>query len=178
MPNDLPFTVLLPARIRHTPPWACAVLALLTALGLRQMREHRVSRARVSIAPLLLPAYSLYGAPSAFGWRAPVLLGWAAGMAGALAANRRLRWPRQVRPAADGGFVVGASAWPLVLMLAVFAQRYVATVALVLHPAWRNAGLFAGPMALAWGLFSGLFLARALRVLSTARGAVLQARLG
>ena len=171
MPNDLPITVLVPEIVSHTPPWAWAVLALLVVLGLLQMREHRVSRARVTIAPLMLAAYSLHGATSAFGWRVPVVLAWAAGMAGALAANRVLRWPRRVRPTGDGGFVIGASVWPLLLLLTVFAQRYVAAVALVLHPAWRHAALFAGPMALAWGLCSGLFLARALRVLGTARPA-------
>lgn len=169
MPTDLPLTVLVPEIVRHTPPWAWAVLALLVALGLRQMREHAVSRARLTVAPLALGAYSLYGAASAFGWRAPVLLAWAAGMAGAVAANRALRWPREVRTAPGGGFLLGGSAWPLALMLAVFLLRYVAGVAQVLRPAWGGAFGFALPMALGYGLLSGVFLARALRVLGAAR---------
>lgn len=169
MPTDLPIDVVLPEIIRHTPPWAWAILALLITLGLRQMREHTVSRTRLTFAPVALAAYSLFGAASAFGWRAPVLLAWAAGMAGAVAANRALGWPRDVRPAPDGGFVLGGSAWPLVLMLAVFLLRYVAGVAHALHPASSGAPGFALPMALGYGLLSGLFLARALRVLGTAR---------
>ncbi len=169
MPTDLPPFVVLPEIIRHTPPWAWAILAVLIALGLRQMREHAISRARLTFAPLALGAYSLVGAASAFGWRAPVLITWAAGMAGAVAANRALRWPRDVRPASEGGFVLGGSAWPLVLMLAVFLLRYVAGVAHALHPASSSAPGFALPMALGYGLLSGVFLARALRVLDTAR---------
>ena len=169
MPSDLPITVLLPEIIRHTPPWAWAVLAVLIGLGLRQMREHAVSRARLIAAPLAFGAYSLYGAAAAFGWRAPVLIAWVAGMAGAVAANRTLRWPREVRAAPGGGFVLGGSAWPLALMLAVFLLRYVAGVTQVLHPAWGGAFGFALPMALGYGLLSGVFLARALRVLGSVR---------
>ncbi len=154
--------------VRHTPPWAWAILAALVALGLRQLREQRVGRMRLVLAPAALGVYSLYGATAAFGWRPGVLLAWAAGMAGAVAANRWLRWPRRVQPLADGGFLIGGSAWPMVLMLAVFAQRWVVGAAEVLRPAWRHSEAFAGPMALAWGLLSGLFLARALRVLSLA----------
>lgn len=169
MPTDLPLSVVLPEIIRHTPHWAWAILAVLIALGLRQMREHSVSRTRLTFAPLAFGAYSLYGAASAFGWHAPVLVAWAAGMAGAVAANRALRWPRDVRPASEAGFVLGGSAWPLVLMLAVFMLRYVVAVAQVIHPAWGASEAFALPMALGYGGLSGLFLARALQVLGTAR---------
>jgi hypothetical protein len=163
MPPNIPLSVLIPAVLRGTPPWVWGLLALLVALGALQMRDHVISRTRLMIAPLALGGLGLWGAASAFGANATVLLAWLAGLGAALAANRALRWPRQVRPV-DGGFALAGSPWPLLLMLAIFALRYVVTVSLVLHPQWRADALFSLGLAALYGALSGLFSARALRI--------------
>ena len=53
----------------------------------------------------------------------------------------------------------------LLLMMAVFALRCTASVALVLHPAWRTAPAVALPRAAACGAIAGALLGRVLALL-------------
>ena len=104
MLSDLPFWTVVAQIIRHTPPYVWAILLALVALGLMQWRDHIVSRARLAIAPIGLGAFSLWGTTMAFGAQPAVVVAWLAGIALAIAANRWLRWPREVQPTADGRF--------------------------------------------------------------------------
>ncbi len=156
--------------IKRTPIWVWAILAALIGVGLINLRERLYSRTRLVIVPIALGAYSLWGATAAFGVRPEVITAWLAGLALAVAANRMLQWPRNVRPDGKGNFRVPGSVWPLVLMLAIFSLRYVATVTLVLHHDWAADAQFSLGMALAYGTLSGLFTARALRILDSERG--------
>ena len=90
-------------------------------------------------------------------------------MALALLANHALRWPRTIDVAPDGRFVLRGSPWPLLLMWTLFGLRYAVTVTLVFHPAWARAGAMAIGVAALYGALSGLFTARAWRVLQSAR---------
>lgn len=153
------------AIVQHTPLWVWGLLAVLIALGLSQARDREMSLARVTILPLVMIALSLSGVFNAFG-HAPVALGgWAAGIAVALT------WGRQV----GRQFIVARGAtwspqtatlhvpgsWlPLVLIVALFALKYVVGVSVALHPELAHDTAFAGMIALAYGTFSGLFLAR------------------
>ena len=168
MPSDLPFWTVVSQVIRHTPPYVWAILAALVALGLLQWRDHTLTRARLALAPIGLGAYSLWGTTMAFGVRPIVVAAWLAGMALAIGANRWLRWPRDVRPTADGRFALRASPWPLIAMLSVFSLRYAVAVTLIFHRDWAAHAGFALPMALVYGVLSGLFAARALRILRSA----------
>jgi len=87
-------------------------------------------------------------------------------MATAWLANRALRWPRDVGSDGDA-FVVAGSPWPLALMLAIFALRYAVAVSLVFHPEWRADPVFAASLALLYGALSGMFTARAVRILTS-----------
>jgi len=153
--------------LRHTPPWVWLILATITLLGVMQLREHRIPRGRLLIAPIALGAYSLWGAGSAFG--AAAVPAWLAGMALALLANRALRWPRSIEVGADSRFVLRGSPWPLLLMWTLFGLRYAVAVTLVFHPAWARDGALAIGVTALYGTLSGLFAARAWRVLQSAR---------
>ena len=59
------------------------------------------------------------------------------------------------------------SPWPLAAMLAVFVLRYAVAVTLVFHREWSADPLFGASMTLVYGAISGLFAARALRILRT-----------
>ena len=168
MSNAIALSILIPQVLLHTPPWVWGVLALLIGLGIMQLRARGASRARLAIAPVALGALSLWGAVSAFGWQPAVLAAWLAGVGSAFAINAALRWPRQVERRGSA-FVVPASAWPLVLMMAIFILRYVVNVALVLNPAGAHEASFALPMSLLYGALSGLFAARAWRIVSGGR---------
>lgn len=165
MPSNLPLDVVIVEVVRHTPIWAWGILAAIVLLGALQMRDHAMSRLRLLAMPLGMGGYSLWGAAAAFGVQAPVLLGWAAGLSIALASKVRVGRPGQVR--ADGGFAVPGSPLPLLLMLAVFVLRYAVAVSLVLHPTWRVEAGFALSASVAAGFLSGLFAARARRILGT-----------
>ena len=155
--------------IKRTPMWVWSILAALIVVGLINLRERVYSRTRLVIMPIALGAYSLWGATAAFGVRPEVIVAWLAGLALALAANRVLQWPRNVRPDGKGNFAVPGSVWPLVLMLAIFGLRYVGSVTLVFHHDWARDAQFSLGMTLAYGMFSGLFTARALRILGSER---------
>src|SRR5262245_2106094 len=153
--------------VHHTPHRVWGILAAITVLGLMQWRQHSVSRTRLWLAPIALGAYSLWNAGSVLGVTA--VPAWLAGLAVALLAGQSLPPARPTVQAADGRLVIGGSPWPLLLMWAVFALRYVAAVALVFHPELARNSAAAIGLAALYGTLSGLFAARAWRVLQSAR---------
>ncbi len=155
--------------IRRTPPWVFGILALLIVLGVQQSRERRVSRGRVLILPLVMAAFALFGLSQGFGWNPVALACWAAGMVVAVAANEfLLHSPRGVRAeAADGPYLVPGSWVPMILMMVIFVSRYVFAVTLAMHSERREDAAFVAGSAGVFGLLSGIFAARALRIWRT-----------
>jgi hypothetical protein len=169
MPSQPSLSTVIVAILSHTPGYVWAILAALVVLGSVQLRRQRMSRTRLLIAPVTMGALSLWSATAAFGARPAVALAWLLGMGAAWLANRALRWPREI--ASDGdAVVVAGSPWPLALMLTIFALRYAVAVSLVFHPEWRADPVFAAPMALLYGALSGMFAARAVRILTSGLG--------
>ena len=174
MPSGLPLATVVYEIVRHTPAYVWAILAALVFLGAIQLREHRLPRARVTIAPLALGAFSLWGASHAFGLHAGIVGAWLLGMGLAFGANRWLQWPRTVEVEGDG-FRVAGSVAPLLLMLTIFALRYAVAVTLVFHRDWAADPLFGAALATLYGALSGLFAARAWRILQATPRAKLAA---
>lgn len=168
MPSNLPLSTVIVEIISHTPGYVWAILAALVVFGSLQLRDYVITRARLAFAPIGLAAYSLWGATMAFGARTEVIAAWALGIALALVVNRWLRWPRNIRADGAGRFVVGGSPWPLIAMLTVFALRYCIAVILVFHHELARDAVFSLAAALVYGAISGLFTARALRILRSA----------
>lgn len=162
--------------LSHTPLWVWALLAALVALGLLQARDHVLPRARVLAQPLALGALSLVGAAGAFGLHALPLGGWLAGLALGAALNQPLRLPRQVQALPDGRFAVGGSWAPLGLLMLIFWLRYTLAVALAMVPALAGQPGFVAAACLVYGTASGLFGARAWRVLQHRPAPGIQAR--
>lgn len=165
------------AILQHTPGWVWGLLTALAALGLWQTRDREMTLARVTILPLVLIALSLSGVLNAFGHFPVALGGWAAGAGAALAFGRQLLAVRGARWSADAGLLHVPGSWlPLVLIVGLFCIKYFAGASLVMHPTLAGDASFAGLCSLAYGSFSGLFLARAmsLRGLAT-RGTGLSA---
>lgn len=162
--------------LSHTPLWVWALLAALVALGLLQARDHVLPRARVLAQPLALGALSLVGAAGAFGLHALPLGGWLAGLALGAALNQPLRLPRQVQALPDGRFAVGGSWAPLGLLMLIFWLRYTLAVALAMVPALAGQPGFVAAACLLYGTASGLFGARAWRVLQQRPAPGVQAR--
>lgn len=149
--------------VLHTPAWVWGLLAVLVALGLSQVRDRQLSALRIAILPLVMVALSLSGVLTAFGHLPVALGGWAAGLGLALTFARSLVSVRGARWLADSQTVHVPGSWlPLALIVALFLLKYTAGVSLALHPALAHDAAFAGACSVAYGLFSGLFLARGL----------------
>ena len=154
-----------------TPTWVFLLFFALLALGILQTRSRLIAPARVAILPAAFLAFSLYGVVSTFGTAPVVLALWVAGIGTAVLLNRVSRQPAGVRwDAHSGAFHVPGSWVPLGLMMAVFFARYAIAVTRAMQPAFAGTPAFAAIAAFAYGLMSGMFLARALHIWSR-RGA-------
>jgi hypothetical protein len=160
-------TQILIQILRGTPIWVYALFVGLIVLGYLQSKPRILAPARVAILPVALGVFSLTRVLAVFGPDALALLAWTAGTAAALLLNRALKQPAGARwSAATGTFHVPGSWVPLILMMAVFFARYALAVSLVMTPGLVHSAGFATAAGLGFGLLSGIFLARALRVWS------------
>ena len=155
--------------ITHTPFWVWGLLAFVTVMGLRQAVDQVLTSQRVIGISVGWTIFSLWGAANTFGSNAPVLLAWAAGLGLSLAAQHWLIAPRGVKALGDGRFAVAGSIWPLLTIWTVFGVRYVTSVMMVLDPALKQNTTFDLAVPAIYGLLSGLFVGRALRVLRSAK---------
>jgi hypothetical protein len=163
--------------LQHTPVWVWGLFTAVIALGLSQTRDREVTLLRITILPLVLIALSMSGVLSAFGHAPLPLGGWASGVGAALVFGRQFVAVRGARWLAESGRLYVPGSWlPLVLIVGLFCIKYVAGASLTMHPALATDATFAGLCSLAYGSFSGLFLARtlSLRRLAT-RGAAFSA---
>lgn len=149
--------------LSHTPAWVWLLLAALVALGLTQARASRPSLARTMVMPLAMLSLSLAGVATTFPAKAAAIGAWAAGLALALGLGRALvaargaAWDAQRRQ-----FAVPGSWLPLGLILTLFMLKYGVGVTLVMQPQLLQSLPFEAAISAAYGLFSGLFLARAI----------------
>ena len=166
---------MLLAILQHTPLWVWGLLVALVALGLSQTRTREMTLARVTVLPLAMIALSASGVLMAFG-PLPIALGaWAAGVGAALTIGRAFVTVRGARWSAEAGRLHVPGSWlPLVLIVALFCIKYFAGVSIAMSPTLSTDTTFAGLCSLAYGSFSGLFLARglSLRALATRRAAL------
>jgi len=154
--------------LTHTPAWVFALFALLAWIGGRQLQDGSPHLARVAAMPVAMVALAVYGVAGAFGrsdagWLA--LAGWGLAAAAALAFVARLPLHPAVRyePASRRFFQPGS--WvPLALMMGIFATKYAVGVLLAMHPELAHQGSFATGISTLYGLFSGIFAGRALRL--------------
>ncbi len=160
----------LPSILGRTPTWVWGLLAALIALGVSQVFNRRARFARVAVLPVAmagLSVLSLVSALGASGHEPVALLAWLA--AAALSAGAAMAW-RSSAPAgtrfdpASRRFDMPGSWVPLLLILAIFFTRYTIAIELAMQPDLvHNAG-FAWALAAVYGLFNGIFAARALRL--------------
>lgn len=151
--------------IAHTPKWVFALFALLLWLGGKQLLAGRVGLARITVLPIAMTGFSLYGVASAFGDAPSPLLGWA--VAAVMLALVVLRRPLPAATRYDmatRSFEVAGSAVPLALMMGIFFTKYIAGVQVALHPELAQNGNFALAVGTLYGGFSGVFAGRALRL--------------
>jgi len=151
--------------VSHTPTWVFALFAGLLWLGGKQMLARRVKLARITLVALLMTGLSVAGVWSAFSGTAAALPVWA--LAAALVATLVSRRPLPQGTRFDKATqecVVPGSAVPLALMMGIFLTKYTVGVLLAMQPALAQQLGFAVGLSAAYGLFSGVFVGRALRL--------------
>jgi len=160
---------MIPQILQRTPPWVFVVFAVLLILGTLQARTRELGRLRIALMPAIFLPLSLWSIWNAFGSSAMAYGGWLAGVGAALLLNYYTRLPRQVSYSNDTRLFRVEGSWiPLAMMMAIFFARYAIAVATAMQPALNGMPAFAAAVGFAYGLFSGTFLARALRILDAA----------
>ncbi|WP_158936100.1 DUF6622 family protein [Burkholderia sp. S171] len=157
--------------LQRTPHWVWFLLAGLVSLGVSQSKpQHRTLRA-ATVMPVAMAALSFYGVVSVFAAQPTALVAWAAAMLAAFTICHASGIGGKVRWLADEQRLLVPGSWvPLLLMLGLFIIKFGANVMLAMHPDLSIDGLFAVSVSLAYGAFSGVFLARGLAMWRTARG--------
>ena len=158
--------------LAQTPIWVFALFAALVALGLSQMRTREVPIARAAILPLVMVALSLAGTLNAFPGSRWALASWAAGLI-------LTAWLLSLKPlsngtvfhAASNTFKLPGSAVPLALMMGIFFTKYAVGASIGINAELVQKPAFAAGVSAAYGLFSGAFLARGIRLWRISRTA-------
>jgi hypothetical protein len=156
--------------LSNTPLWVWGLLAALIGLGASQAVTRRVTARRAMVLPLVMVTLSLAGVSRTFPSAGLPIAAWAAGLALALAAGTSLVPVRGARwDAGSAHFDVPGSLLPMALILSLFTIKYGVGVALAMQPTLAGNLLFGACIGTAYGLFSGLFLARAVSLWRLAR---------
>ena len=163
------------AILQHTPTWVYGLLFALVALGVSQSFPRSVTLRRSAALPLLLVGVSLMGVVGTFDHQPPALLAWAAALVATVAALHGRVDTTAVRYAPDTQRFQLPGSWvPLALMLGLFAVKFGAGVTLATRPVLRDDTGFALAASAAYGVFSGVFLGRAMALWALARHAAPQ----
>jgi uncharacterized membrane protein len=150
----------------NTPLWVWGLLAALLALGLSQTRSRSVGLLRITLLPLGLGAFSLYGTISAFGASPAVLGSWLATAIVLVLVVTQLPLPAGARyDSATRQFQLPGSWVPMALIMGIFLTKYVVGVSLVLYPELKVHANFSLAIGTLSGVFSGIFAGRSLRLI-------------
>lgn len=152
--------------ISNTPTYVWAILAFLMYRGFKSAIDRELSIRAVIIIPVVMLALSVQGILSGFGVQPLVLASWGLAMlAGAVLSWNAVN-QSNVRILADKNMVFYRGSWgPMIMMMSIFVLKYIVNVALHVAPELHTNMMFAIVSTALFGIFSGLFLGKMLRVL-------------
>jgi hypothetical protein len=160
------------AVLKGTPTWVWTMVAALIALGFSQARDRTASLARIVVMPLAMMVFGIWGTVSAFGSSAMfgyVMLVWMLVAAVALASVGIMEPPKgSTYDAASRTFSLPGSWVPMLLIAGIFLTKYVVGVDLAMQPGLARDGQYTLIVGALYGLFSGVFAGRTLRLLRLA----------
>jgi hypothetical protein len=152
--------------VRSTPTWVWGLFGGLVALGASQLRGRTASLARVSLLPIAMTIFSVWGTFSALsrsGMLGEAVAAWfvAAGIALAvLAPGRANATYDPVRRT----YMLPGSVVPLLLIVGIFLVKYFVGVDLAMAPRLMQDPQYALTVAALYGAFTGIFVGRAIRL--------------
>ncbi|GGE85773.1 DUF6622 family protein [Pseudoalteromonas gelatinilytica] len=152
--------------LTHTPLWVYGLFVGLIFVGWQQTRERHVKQSTLLILPLGMLALSFFGATSSFGYSLTIMLLWLAGVLSSTIIGLLLfSAPSASYQAQNASFKVPGSWWPMIFIMAIFFTKYTVGVLTSIKPElFANAALVLS-LAAFYGILSGTFIARAIRVL-------------
>lgn len=151
--------------LQKTPVWVWALLIGLIALGYSQTRSRSVGLARTVIMPVVMVVLSLLGTVSAFGTTPTVLGAWLTSclLVVSLTLTRTApagtAYQRSTRQ-----YVMPGSWLPMGVILAIFMTKYAVGVTLSMQPSLAHSDAFPLIISLLYGVFSGFFAGRTIRL--------------
>jgi hypothetical protein len=113
---------------------------------------------------------SFLGVWSSFGPNLTAFASWTCALLAVVIFSFALAAPRSVSYSPESGLFTVPGSWvPLALMMCIFFSKYVVAVARALNPGSSNSIVLVAAICTIYGLCSGIFLARALRVARIAK---------
>jgi hypothetical protein len=154
--------------LRNTPAWVWGLLAALIALGVTQLRDRTASLVRVSVMPVAMTGFAIWGLSGAFG-QSPMfgyaMLAWVVVAAVVFAAMAMTAAPKGTTyDAATRTYFLPGSVVPLALIVVIFFTRYVVNVDIAMQPSLKADGLYTVFVAGLYGVSAGIFIGRAARL--------------
>ena len=158
------------AMLERIPPWVFAIFVVLVVIGLLLRRTRAVAPTAVAVVAVAMLALSLFGVVGSFGATPGPLLSWAVGIALAASIGGQVFGPHGLQVVPDSAKVLVPGSWvPLVLMMGIFLGKFIVGFAVGVGAPMVKQAWFGLAAALAFGVFSGGFVARAIAVRRFAR---------
>lgn len=158
--------------LKRTPSWVFVLFIVLLAVGYFQSKDRTVGRGVVAVLPIVMIALSFSGVLAAFGVAPLGLIGWLAGAAAAVWLGVKFIPARGVVfSAATRSFSVPGSWLPLAMMMAIFFTKFAVAVIQARQFPMAGEPVFIGVVSLCYGIFGGVFGARAVSILRSPQAA-------
>ena len=149
--------------LSHPPLYVWVILALLVWRGVVELREREIAMPRMFVLPLVMLILSLHDIARKFGFDATAFIAWTAAFAAVALLAWRFGRVRVAPGSAPGRVRVAGNVVPLVLMLSIFALKYLTSVLLAVRPDLAGQPMVAAGVCAMFGVFNGYFLGRLLR---------------
>ncbi|OUS52541.1 hypothetical protein BM607_000960 [Shewanella sp. SACH] len=155
--------------VSHTPMWVFALLAGVIYLGLSQTKDRQLSLGRVLLMPAVMSIWSVMSLNSSLHsplalmlWGVSLLL--TVGVAWSLLPKTPVSYQA-------GLYHIKGSWLPLLLILGIFIIKYAVAYTLATQANILENHLFIAITSATYGLLSGIFILRAVRILTGAHHA-------
>lgn len=154
--------------LSHTPAWVYALFLGLALLGWQQSRSRNVKQLVIFLLPIGMLILSFIEVTSTFGYGSYLILFWLVGVCCCIVVGLKLfpNSPAEYQQETDSFYIPG-SWWPMVFIMAIFFTKYGVGVLSSIAPDILNSIVVALGLALLYGVLSGVFFTRAIRVLKT-----------
>lgn len=151
--------------LSHTPLWVFGLFISLLVLGVKQSRGRSVKAHMIFLLPIGMLILSFVGLTSSFGLSLMPVLLWVTSLLLLSYINFRFFPLRSLQhDKVENKYQLQGSWIPLVLMMAIFFTKYLVGIASALNPNLLLSLQFIVVLSMLYGIFSGIFIGRAISI--------------